>query len=416
MPCKPQLERPMPRDVLKRRWLYLLLGFACMFFIGIIYAWSIVKVPLAEEFGWSVTELALAYTVSMCFYCIGSVGGAFLGKKVRPAWVFLAAGVMICMGYLLLTRIKSGHILYLHLFYSVLVGLGIGAAYNTAISVVCDWFPDKKGTASGALMMGFGLSTMFLGKAVAKMIAVSAIGWRTTFAVLGVLILAILSLCAAFLHRPGADNLLPAAKVKSKTQEAGFGQREYSTAEALRRPSYWLFYVFGLLSASVGSTVISFARDIAVSVGAEVMLATSLVGILSLCNGGGRILCGIVYDTWGRRRTMLLFSILTVLAPACMLGAIVMKSLPLVILSFCLTGLSYGGCPTISSAFIASAYGKKDFAVNYGIGNTKVLFSSFAATAAGALYAQTGSFLVPFFMLLGLSIIALVLNCLIKKP
>ena len=43
------------QDSLSRRWLMLAASVVAMLFAGIIYAWSILKVPFPEEFGWSVS-------------------------------------------------------------------------------------------------------------------------------------------------------------------------------------------------------------------------------------------------------------------------------------------------------------------------------------------------------------------------
>ena len=40
------------------RWFYLVIGVIAMLFAGVLYAWSILKSPLAAEFGWKASELA----------------------------------------------------------------------------------------------------------------------------------------------------------------------------------------------------------------------------------------------------------------------------------------------------------------------------------------------------------------------
>ena len=37
------------------RWIYLAVGVFTMLFSGVLYAWSILKAPLAAEFGWGNT-------------------------------------------------------------------------------------------------------------------------------------------------------------------------------------------------------------------------------------------------------------------------------------------------------------------------------------------------------------------------
>lgn len=152
------------------------------------------------------------------------------------------------------------------------------------------------------------------------------------------------------------------------------------------------------------------------SVNAAPALATTLVGVLSVCNGLGRIICGAVYDALGRRTTMLASNILTIVAAGTTLAAVQINSLPLCTAGLCLTGLSYGSCPTMTSAFTASFYGQKHFSVNYSLTNFNLIVAAFIASAANSLLISTGGYTAPFVMLLALAICALGLNFTIKKP
>ena len=49
------------------RWLYLAVGTVTMLFAGIIYAWSILKTPLATEFGWALTATVISQPVKEMF-------------------------------------------------------------------------------------------------------------------------------------------------------------------------------------------------------------------------------------------------------------------------------------------------------------------------------------------------------------
>jgi OFA family oxalate/formate antiporter-like MFS transporter len=170
------------------------------------------------------------------------------------------------------------------------------------------------------------------------------------------------------------------------------------------------------LTVAVGSTVISFARDLALSVGAEAALATMLVGVLSVSNGLGRIVCGLIFDVLGRRRTMLIANLLAILAPATVLLSIIKGSLALCIVGLCVTGISYGCCPTITAAFIGAFYGTKYFPTNYSTTNLMLIPASFVATISGAMQESTGSFIAPFVMLLIFAACALIINLNIRKP
>ena len=61
---------------LRARWGILLVGTVSMLFAGIIYAWSILKVPFAEELGFAPSALALNFTLTMCFFCLGGLLGS----------------------------------------------------------------------------------------------------------------------------------------------------------------------------------------------------------------------------------------------------------------------------------------------------------------------------------------------------
>ena len=166
----------------------------------------------------------------------------------------------------------------------------------------------------------------------------------------------------------------------------------------------------------MGSSVISFAKDLALSVGAEVALAITLVGVLSVCNGLGRIFTGALFDAVGRRMTMIASNIITIAAAGVTLIAVMLHSLPLCIVGLCLVGMSYGSCPTVSSAFVSAFYGAKAFPTNFSLMNFNLIGSSLMATACGSLLTSTGSYIAPFAVLLVLILEALVLNLLIKKP
>ncbi len=356
----------MKRKTDSLRWAYLILGVLALLVAGVVYAWSILKAPLAEAFGWSGSELALNFTLTMCFFCLGGFAGGLLSRRLGDRLcLFLAAGLS-GLGFLLASRL-GGKVLMLYISYGILAGFGIGLAYNVIIS------------------------------------AVSACA-------------AVLALTALILRRPGPEDVLPGAQRKAAAGEEDFEQKDYSTGQMIRRPSFWLAFFCIVCLSAVGNTVISFARDLALSVGAEAALATTLVGVLSMCNGLGRIAIGALFDRLGRKRTMLFANILTILAAGITLIAVLTGSLPICVLGLCLTGFSYGAAPTISSAFTSAFYGTRYFPLNFSVMNFNLMGASFAATAAGSLLETSGGFLVPFLFLLCLAVVSLILDLCIKKP
>ena len=388
----------------KARWGYLAVGVGAMLFAGILYAWSILKAPLGAEFGWSASALALNFTLAMSFFCIGGLLGAKISGKAGHRAALILAGILAAAGFGLTALLDGSSVALLYLTYGVLAGMGIGIAYNVLIGTVSAWFPDKKGLCSGCLMMGFGASALVLGNA-ADALFKSAVGWRGAFGILGGAICLALVLAGLALRKP----------VAASKQVCTATEQDCTPGQMLRRPAFWMAFCSISFLAAVGSSVISFARDLALSVQAPEALAVCLVGVLSVCNGLGRILTGALFDALGRRKTMLLANLLTMCAAAVTLLAVWLGSLPLCIGGLCLTGLSYGACPTITAAFTSSFFGMKHFSSNMAIMTFTVMGGSLIATVSNKILEITGGYSAAFAMLLALTAVALVLNLGMKQ-
>ena len=400
---------------LSARWFYLAVGVVAMLFAGVLYAWSILKSPLGAEFGWGASELALNFTLAMSFFCIGGLLGAGVSKRKGHRLALMAAGGLSVIGFVLTAVLGGGSVAMLYVTYGVLAGSGIGIAYNVVIGTVSAWFPDKKGLCSGCLMMGFGASALVLGNA-ADALFKSSLGWRATYAILGAAICLVLVLAALLLKKPDPQTVLPQPKAAKTAKTETFERQDFTSRQMLCRPSFWMAFVSISFLAAVGSSVISFAKDLALSVDAPEALAVSLVGVLSVCNGIGRILTGALFDAIGRRKTMLLANSVTIGAAAVTLLAVSVGSLPLCVAGLCLTGISYGACPTITAAFTSSFFGMKYFSTNMALMTFTVMGGSLIATVSNKVLEVTGGYNATFLMLLALTFAALILNIFIRKP
>ena len=398
------------------RWAYLVIGVIAMLFAGILYAWSILKSPFSSVFGWGASNLALNFTLAMCFFCIGGLLGAQLAKRVGHKVAIIVAGVLAALGFILTSSLPGTSVVMLYITYGVLAGLGIGIAYNVVIATVSAWFPDKKGLCSGCLMMGFGASALVLGNVADSLMKNELIGWRTTYVILGIAIGVVLVVAALLLKKPGADVVLPQPKAAKAAGSEAFERRDYTPGQMLCRASFWMAFICLVFLSAVGSSVISFAKDLALSVEAPESLAVTLVGVLSVCNGLGRIITGAVFDLIGRRKTMLCANVLTICAAAVTLLAVSIGSLPLCIVGLCLTGMSYGSCPTTTAAFTSAFYGMKNYSTNMAFMTFNIMGGSLIATLSSKVLEISGGYVAPFIMLLALTVVALILNIFIRKP
>ena len=405
-----------PKRNLNRRYFYLAAGVFAMLFSGVLYAWSILKIPFSTELGWSASVLSLNFTLTMCFFCLGAFFGSLICKKAGPKYTLILAGLLVGIGFATTGFLGASVPALLYVTYAILAGTGIGISYNVVVSTVCAWFPDKKGFCSGCLMMGFGVSTLLLGNTISVLFEDPSFGWRKTYILLGIVIAAVLVIAGLLLKLPAADVVFPAPKAKRAVNKESFALRDFTTAQMLKSFTFWRAFACMAFITAVGNSVISFARDLVISVDATPVLATTLVGVLSVFNGIGRILTGAVYDALGRRKTMLCSNILTIIAAGVTLTAVQLHSLPVCIAGLCLAGLSYGSCPTLTSAFTASFYGQKYFSINYSLTNFNLIVAAFIANFSNSLLNSTGGYSASFVMLLILALCALGLNISIRKP
>ncbi len=397
------------------RWRILALSVPAMLFAGILYAWSILKVPFAADFGWAAEQLSLNFTLTMCFFCLGGLLGSLLSRKVGVKAAMALSATLAGGGMALTGMLNVGHVTLLYVTYALMAGLGIGIAYNIIVSTVTAWFPDKKGLCTGCLMMGFGASSLILGN-VADALFKGALARRGTYMVLGAALFVVLGLVSIFLKRPDANANLPQPAKKAGSTAEDFEPKEYTTKDMLGRFSFWRAFVLLIFAAAVGNSVISFTRELAISVGAVEALATTLVGVLAVCNGLGRIITGTLFDALGRKKTMLIATLLTIAAAGTMLISVLTSSVTICVIGLCLIGLSYGSCPIMMTSLTASFYGQKHFASNFSIMNCHLILASFMATAASSLQSAFGGYTAPFIVLLMLATLAFLLNLSIKRP
>ncbi|MBO7612028.1 MAG: MFS transporter [Elusimicrobia bacterium] len=392
-----------------KRYLYLIVGTIALLFAGTVYAWSILKVPLAQNFGWTVPQLTVNFTLTMSFFCLGGILGSLLNKKIGLKSTLIISAILSGAGFIFTSFLSGSSISMLYLFYGIICGLGIGIAYNNIISTVNQWFLDKKGFSSGVLLMGYGASSLIIGSIAAKTIANANFGWRNTYLSIGICLFIVLFACALILKTRIFDN------VKTDSTSADLQVKDYTLAEMLKSISFWKALLVITFLAACGNTVISIAKDISLASGLTETLAVTMVGILSVCNGLGRIICGLIFDKFGCKKTMVYADVLTIIAGIVILVAVINSSVILCIAGLCIVGLSFGCCPTISAAFIADFFGKKNYNLNYSVFNLNLLIASLIASLESYLLAVSGGYTVPFLVLISLAVVALGITLSIKK-
>ena len=108
----------------RNRNVILAAGAATLLLAGIIYAWSFLKPPIAELYGWEQTsgKLQFNYTLTLIFYCVGGLLSGFSAKVLAPRIRLLASGLLVVCGLTIVSRLSGKSPLTLYLGYGAMTG------------------------------------------------------------------------------------------------------------------------------------------------------------------------------------------------------------------------------------------------------------------------------------------------------
>ena len=384
------------------RWVYAIVGVIVLLFAGLVYAWSVLSTPIAAEFtGWTKAQLSLTFTLVMILFCIGSLLCGLLAGKLSAKNAVRVSAVLFLTGFFIASRCQSPLTLYLG--FGLLCGLASGLAYNGVMSTMVKWFPDKPGLISGVLLMGFGGGSFLIGKLYQAWTPAGIGGWRASFVVLGIICCVVLAVCSFFFVAPGADFTVPAGK---GGRAVAAPREDIKPAVMLKRPAFWLYYVWAIAVSAAGLALISQASGVVWEASADQTAASvaTIVGLISICNAVGRVLFGGMYDKFGRSLSMQLVNGLFILTSVVLLLAMSSRSVVVVIIGFVIGGLAYSGVTPTNSAFCRAYFGPTSYPVNFPLINSNLIFASFGSTISGALYDASGSYSSTFFLIIGLAV------------
>ena len=156
---------PSSSEGKRLRWRYVLPAFATHACIGSPYGWSAVSSVLTREHGfvvsaasdWTFAETTMPLSIVFIFQGVGAAAAGKWQARVGARTAMTAAS-FFCGGGLMLggIGIATHSLPALYLGYGFLAGCGIGLAYTPPVQALLQWFPDKKGLASGLTIAGFG--------------------------------------------------------------------------------------------------------------------------------------------------------------------------------------------------------------------------------------------------------------------
>jgi OFA family oxalate/formate antiporter-like MFS transporter len=381
------------------RWTPVVGGVSMNLALGSLYAWSVFVLPLEQEFNWTRAETSWVYTIAIVVFAASFIYAGRLQDRRGPKICAVIGGVLVGLGFFLSSFTTS--LAFLYVAFGVIVGLGNGFGYATPMPVASKWFPDKRGLVVGIMVGGYGAGSAVFGPLAAALIA--QFGWRATFQLLGGLFF-VMTMIGAWLMRNPPAGYRPAGWTPAQATTARTAT-DYTTAEMLRTPTFYILWLAYCLGATAGQMTISQLIPFARSAGLGAVAAAFALPVTAAGNAGGRIFSGWLSDAIGRLSTLRLMVLISAFTmPALYLW----REQPL--LFFILVAAvywSYGTQLSVFASTTADFYGTKNLGLNYGVLFTAWGVSGIVGPFIGArVYDATGAYRTAFFIAAGLALVS----------
>ncbi|MDV2581524.1 L-lactate MFS transporter [Alkalibacillus haloalkaliphilus] len=398
----------------KNRWLIALSAIAIHLSIGASYAYSVYTNPIHDTIGWSTGQITLAFTIMMG---LAGFAAAFFGpfvEKQGPRRSAMFAAVLFGIGQAgsgLAVAIDS-HILFL-LMYGFASGLGLGIGYISPVSTLVKWFPDRRGLATGMAVLGFGTGALIT--APVAEVLMNTVGVSSTFYILGVAYFIVIILGASYIAPP-PEGWMP-AKMK---RDIASGEKvikkdlaQMTAKQAVKSRRFWMLWTMMLINTTAGIMIISVASPMAQEVvGLSAAAAATMVGIMGIFNGGGRLGWAALSDYVGRPAIFITFFALQLVAFISfpnITSVLLFQALIFIVVS------CYGGGFSNLPAFIGDLFGTKNLGAIHGyLLTTWSLGGIIGPSVVTQIYSSTGSYMPVFYLFMALMAAALVIALLLQ--
>ena len=247
----------------------------------------------------------------------------------------------------------------LYLFYGIIGGIGLGIGYITPVSTLVKYFPNRPGFATGLAIMGFGFASLIAGPLMQYLVA--QVGLVDNFIILGIIYLVVMGASSLYLKAPQQKQLTRTTKDKSTMYVHNHGMLANDAMKTWQFSAlWWIFFV----NITCGIGLLSLASPMAQeTIGMTPAAAASLVGIIGIFNGGGRIAWSTISDYLGRAQTYILFFIIEIVAFHLLAqtnSALIFQVLILLIIT------CYGGGFSCMPAYLADLYGIRQLSTIHG--------------------------------------------------
>lgn len=406
----------MAEQIKNRGWSVTFAGTGINLALGVLYTWSIFKGAIKESidsgteggFRWDIASLNDPYAVCCLVFAFLMILGGKIQDKIGPKKTALMGGIMVGLGFILISQ-STSYIIWV-LGFGLLVGTGIAFAYASATPPALKWFPpEKTGLIAGLVVAGFGLASVYIAPLSNYLLGIW--GLQNTMMFFGIAFLIVVGGFSMILTNPPPGYVPKSTKganpSSGKVATKVSVQNECTPLQMMKTPTFYMLWFAYFIGAGAGLMVIGSIAGMAKKSMGE--LAFLVVAILAIGNAGGRVIAGILSDKIGRALTlffMLTFQAVLMFAAIPIMGMGVEKSaVVMLILLTTFIGFNYGTNLSLFPSATKDLWGLKNFGINYGIVFTAWGVGGFVmGRLSQMLKASTGSF-NPSFITAGIMLL-----------
>mgnify|MGYP000005854689 CR=1 FL=1 len=386
-----------------KRWKVVFCGILIFICLGTIYSWSIFRHPIEVLFNINATQSGLPYMFFLVFYAAAMPVTGIILQKQKHLKVILIGGIMVATGWIVSSY--SQNIVTMVVSLGIVAGGGVGVVYGAVISAISNWFPDRKGLATGLTLSGFGLSPFITAPLARYMI--ESFGLMKTFQYLGFIFFLVIVL-SAMVFRSTPKAML----IQTNVNREG----DIPTKQMMRKGAFYALWGCFAVGTFNGLMAVSMAGP----VGQEIFkldetLTAMLVSAFAVFNCIGRPLFGWLTDLLKpKKAAQLLFAIIFTASTIMLVAGA--KTVALYVVTFALLWLALGGWLAVAPAAAAIMFGSRHHAKNYGI-----VFTAYGVGAvigvlvSGFIRDTTGSYQIVFYPMMVSAVLGLFLSAYIRK-
>ena len=356
------------------------------------YAFGAFVGPLEGEFGWTRSQVNFAVSVG----AIAGIASPITGKVLdalgsRP--VIVASLLLISVGFLLRALIEELWQLYA---LSAVVAVGAtGATTLTAGRLVSLWFPQTRGRMMGMVTAGNNFGGVTMVPMATAVIAVA--GWRWGSASFGFL-MAALAIVAFIVVRDR-----PRSRPGDPATATGTGRHQglsgFSVGEVVRTPAFLLLTAGISAGSFTYSVVLTHLIPHLQHEGFSRGTATAALSVMAGFGFASKLIFGRASEGLTARRSFVVSLGIQAVGLVLFVAA---GGSPLAWVAVGVFGLGFGGMGALIPLAIAEAFGMRAFGSIMGLVTmVGILPQLVGPPVAGWLFVSTGSYTVPFLIIVG---------------